>query len=82
MSQQEKPDISTFAYVSIQRLAWLFDMSFNETIEHMVRSFHMQVDQRDICRVCKDKKDCQKCAFSQRGTSPYTDDLFAVPYIN
>jgi hypothetical protein len=57
------PPFSTFATVSIRRLAWALEAPMTSTVDRVVRRLPDLFNAEEVCRNCRDTSRCHDCAF-------------------
>jgi len=58
------PKFSAKASITIRRLAWAFDLPMTKTVDLIINELSYIFSSSDICAKCKDKTECNSCAFS------------------
>ena len=69
------PQFSSLASISIRRLAWAMDVNMPMAIDILVRLLPSIVDQKKVCKLCRDKSKCDYCTFSAQPLQQEQDAL-------
>ena len=58
------PQFPSLASISVRRLAWAMGINMPKAIDIIVSLLPSIVDQKKVCKLCRDKSKCDYCTFS------------------
>jgi len=63
------PELSYQHSCTLRRIAWALEMPMTKAIEEVLDYLGKVLDDKKVCKACRDKTRCEDCVFNHHGKS-------------